>query len=283
MGKRQVKDMIKGVLCSSGALITRFNGRDPQLLRGFFPQLNADGLEFMVYPSWDGLLDVYVPAVAAISKEIGMRIPVLHADKAIGELLSRGSHDEIKEAEARFLNNCRIAETLGAELMVLHLWGGPASDRDIGVNVAALGGFLETAERFGITLTVENVVCALGSPLGHINTIMDEYPNAAFTVDTKMAEFHLELPATLADERLWQGRAKHLHVNDYSGGYKDFTDLRVRHVGDGHVDFAPFFGKVKASGYTGYATVESTSVLPDGTVDIEKLNRSLSAVREGLS
>lgn len=283
MGKRQVKLMIKGVLCSSGALITRFNGRDPRLLRGFFPQLEADGLEFMVYPSWDGLLEDYVPAVKAISKEIGMRIPVLHADKRIGELLSMGSDADIAEAKARFLNNCRIADTLGAELMVLHLWGGPASDRDIGVNIAALGEFLETAERFGIVLTVENVVCALTSPLGHLNAIMDEYPGAAFTVDTKMAEFHLELPETIADERLWQGRVKHLHVNDYSGGYKDFTDLRVRHIGDGHVDFAPFFERVKASGYSGFATVESTSVRPDGTVDIDKLNASLAAVRKGLN
>ena len=71
-------------------------------------------------------------------------------------------------------------------------------------------------------------------------------------------------------------------MNDYSGGYKDFTDLRVRHIGDGHVDFAPFFERVKASGFTGFATVESTSVLPDGTVDTQKLNRSLNRVRGGL-
>ncbi len=274
--------MIKGVLCSSGALITRFNGRDPRLLREFYPQLEADGLEFMVYPSWDGLLDEYIPAVEAISKEIGMPIPVLHADKTIGELLSRGSDDEVMEAGRRFFNNCRIADRLGARLMVLHLWGGPASDHHIERNIEALGGFLETAERFGITLTVENVVCAVGSPLGHLNAIMDAYPEAVFTIDTKMAEFHSELPATLADERLWRGRAAHLHVNDYSGGYKDFTDLRVRHIGDGHVDFAPFFERVKAADFTGFATVESTSVLPDGTVDTQKLNRSLNRVRDGL-
>lgn len=275
--------MIKGVLCSSGALITRFNGRDPRLLREFFPQLEADGLEFMVYPSWDGLLDEYIPAVETISREIGMPIPVLHADKTIGELLSRGSEEEVKEAGERFLNNCRIADRLGSGLMVLHLWGGPASDHHIERNIEVLGGYMNTAESFGITLTVENVICAVGSPLGHLDSIMDAYPNAVFTLDTKMAEFHQELPATLADDRLWQGRVKHLHVNDYSGGLKDFTDLRVRHIGDGHVDFVPFFRKVKESGCSGFATVESTSVRPDGSVDIEKLNRSLRTVRQGLS
>ena len=274
--------MIKGVLCSTGAMITRHNGRDPRLLGGFFPKLEADGVELIIYPAWDGLLGAYVPAIRAISRETGMRIPVLHADKSIGELLSRGSAEEIREAGERFINNCRIANELGSETMVLHLWGGPASDRHIERNIEELGGYMRTAREHGILLTVENVVCAVGSPLAHLNAIMDEYPDAAFTVDTKMAEFHRELPATIADGRLWQ-RVRHLHVNDYGGGVKDFSDLRVLHIGEGHVDFAPFFEKVLSIGCDGWATVESTSVDPaDGSVDHEKLNRTMGRIRKAL-
>lgn len=272
--------MIKGVLCSTGAMITRFNGRDPRLLRGFFPKLDADGIEFMVYPSWDEELWENVAAVKSISRDVGMRTPVLHMDKRIGELLSLGSDDEIREAGERFKNNLRIANDLGAELAVLHLWGGKASDYHIARNFSVLGDYMDLAEKAGVTLTVENVVCASKTPLAHMRSIMDAYPEALFTVDTKMAEFHREMPETLREERLWDGRTRHLHVNDYGGGVKDFNDLRVLHMGDGHVDFPPFFDKIRAIGYSGWLTVESSSTLPDGTVDFIKLNRTLERVRD---
>lgn len=275
--------MIKGVLCSTGALITRHNGRDPRLLRRFFPEIEADGVELIIYPAWDGLLDTYIPAVKAISSEIGMPIPVLHADKRIGELLSLGSDGEIREAEERFRNNLAIANDLGSELMVLHLWGGPASDFHIERNLSVLAKYMELAKAHGVVLTVENVVCGDKTPLVHLRTIMREYPDAVFTIDSKMAEFHREMPATLAEDALWLGRVKHLHVNDYGGGIKDFSDLRVLHMGEGHVDFKAFFDKVKKTGYEGFATVESTSVRPeDGSVDFVKLNRTLNRVRTGL-
>lgn len=275
--------MIKGVLCSSGALITRFNGRDPRLLREFVPRIEADGIEFMIYPSWDGRLGEIRGIMLGFRRDGLFEIPVLHADKRIGELLSEGSPENVAEAGVRFETNCDIARELGSRIMVLHLWGGVASDRNMDINLSVLDDYAETARKHDLLLTVENVVCSHASPLAHMERIMDEFPEAVFTVDTKMAEFHAELRATLECERLWQGRVKHLHVNDYSGGYMDFNDLRVRHIGEGHVDFAPFFKRVVSSGYEGYATVESTSVLPDGSVDFDRLNRSLRLVREGLT
>lgn len=272
--------MVKGVLCSTGAMITRFNGRDPRLLREFYPRLEADGIEFMVYPSWDGCLFEIIEAVRGIQREIGMNIPVLHADKRIGELLSEGGEGALPEARSRLENNLRIADMLGAGLVVLHLWGGKASDYQIERNISVLGDYMRLADKAGVILTVENVVCADRTPLTHLNTIMDEYPDALFTVDTKMAEFNGELKETVACDRLWDGRTRHLHVNDYGGGVKDFSDLRVLHMGEGHVDFKPFFERVATSGYEGYMTVESSSVRPDGTVDFEKLNGTVNKLRK---
>lgn len=273
--------MVKGILCSTGALITRFNGRDPRLLFEILPRIEADGIEFMIYPSWDGQLDEVAKTMLAL-KNGGVNIPVLHADKRIGELLSRAGEGDFEEALARFETGCRIAEELEAHTMVLHLWGGVGSDRHIDGNISVLGDYMRLAERHGVLLTVENVVCGGKTPLYHIKRIMREYPDARFTIDTKMAEFHRENPATLACGELWQGRAAHLHVNDYGGGVRDFSDLRVLHPGDGHVDFGPFFEKVRGCGYSGFATVESTSVRPDGSIDYQKLNRSLEFVRRGL-
>lgn len=274
--------MVKGILCSSGALITRYNGRDPRLLRSIWGGLQADGLEFMIYPSWDGRLDEVEETVCRIKRDLMIGIPVVHADKRIGELLSLGSDEELQEARVRFIRGLRIAERLNSSLMVLHLWGGPASDRHIERNFSVLADYRAEAEKRGVLLTVENVVCAVGSPLSHLMELMDREPEARFTVDTKMAEFHGELDATVACERLWNGAAAHLHVNDYGGGIKDFSDLRVLHIGEGHVDFEPFFDRVRASGYSGYATVESTSVRPDGSIDFDRINRSLQGVREAL-
>ena len=274
--------MVKAVLCSTGALITRYNGRDPRLLKELLPHIEADGLEFMIYPSWDDKLDEVRGVMRALVAESGAFIPVVHADKRIGELLSLGSNEDIEEAKMRFVRGCGIARELGAGLMVLHLWGGPASDHHIETNLSVLGDYIGIAAGYGLELTVENVICAAETPLTHMKRIMREFPEARFTIDTKMAEFHLELPATVACDELWSGRTSHIHVNDYAGGYMDFSDLRVRHIGEGHVDFAPFFERVLSSGYEGFATVESTSVLPDGSIDFERLNRSLGDVRSAL-
>lgn len=274
--------MIK-VLCSTGALITRYNGRDPRLLHKLISRIESDGFEFMIYPSWDEKLPEVVGTMRRLIADDGAFIPVIHMDKRIGELLSEGGEANVLEARSRYSRCCDIACELGAKLLVLHLWGGPASDHHIDRNIAELPGFMEEAGSKGLELTVENVICGVSTPLAHIRRIMDELPGARFTIDTKMAEFHRELPETLAEEALWQGRVSHLHVNDYAGGYRDFTDLRVRHIGEGHVDFTPFYSRVKQSGYAGFATVESTSVLPDGTVDLPRLNNSLRKVREGLN
>ena len=274
--------MIKGVLCSTGAIITRFNGRDPHLIPEFAEHIESDGFEIMLYPSWyeGGKLEGYVDFLSGC----GVYFPVLHADKSIGELLSLGGEENAAEARRRFYINCRSGERLGCSLMVLHLWGGPASDRDIDANIAELGLFTRIASEHGMTLTVENVVCANRTPLEIMGMILERYPTALFTVDTKMAEFHGELADTLACGPLFGGgHAAHMHINDYGGGLHDFTDLRVLHPGRGHVDFGPVFDRLRETGYSGYATCEATSVRQDGTIDFDSLNRSLGFIRKNLS
>ena len=40
------------ILCSTGALVGRPNGRNYRLLRSVIKELQCDGLEFMMYDSW---------------------------------------------------------------------------------------------------------------------------------------------------------------------------------------------------------------------------------------
>lgn len=252
------------VLCSTGALITRKNGRDHRLLADFAEQLHCDGFEFMLYDSWYDKLD----SIADDVKAMGLDIPAIHCEKSIGELIA--AEDDL--AYERFEMNCKAAERVGAKLLVLHLWNGLVSDSNFDANLRAYGRLADMAAEHGLTLTVENVVCNQSTPAAHLKELAEEYSHIPFTFDTKMAEFHGELDKVY-DEKLWTDNIRHLHINDYGGGVKDWSDLRTLHIGEGHVDFDRFFAFERKMGYSGDFTVEASSVRDDGSVDIDKLNR----------
>ena len=225
------------ILCSTGALIGRPNGRDYRLLRTVCPALHCDGFELMIYPDW------YASPEELISflKPLHLRIPVLHCEKALAEHITRGGDEEIREAFRLFAINCTIAAELGADRMVLHLWNGVISDSKFENNLAAFGGLRETADRYGLELLVENVICH-GDPMSHWEELRRAYPDIRFVFDTKMADFHRQLDLLYAPEYAWlQEHIRHYHVNDYGGTYRDWNNLKVLPVGAGHIDFNRFF------------------------------------------
>ena len=111
---KQVKNMI---LCSTGALIGKPNGRDYRLLKPLSEKLKCDGFEFMMYSDWYDKIDDIVDMVA----DIGLKVPVYHAQKSIGENISKGGPEELKDAFERFRLNCDMAARMGAEIIVIHL------------------------------------------------------------------------------------------------------------------------------------------------------------------
>ncbi|MBP1547283.1 MAG: TIM barrel protein [Oscillospiraceae bacterium] len=257
------------VLCSTGSLITRANGRNHRLLLGLAAQLDCDGFEFLIYEPWYAKLD----EVTADIVSFGLTVPSVHCDKMIGELIA----NKDSKAFELFEINCRAAYALSAEKLVLHLWNGQISDSNFDVNMAAYPQLAEIAASYGLQLTVENVVCNCKSPLIHLTELMEKYPDIAFTFDTKMAEFHGEI-IDCYDETLWS-HICHLHINDYKGGIMDWSNLRTLHLGEGQINFDDFFAYVKKIGYTGDFTVEATSVQTDGTVDINKLNADFLKIK----
>ena len=143
------------ILCSTGALIGRPNGRDYHLLETLAPKLSCDGFEFMMYDTWYPQIDEMLPYLQGLR----LNIPVLHCEKSLAEHISRGGEEELQEAFRLFHLNCRVAAGLGAKKTVLHLWNGLISDTRFENNLAAYGGLRKTAEEYGIDLLVENVVC----------------------------------------------------------------------------------------------------------------------------
>ena len=118
------------VLCSTGALIGRPNGRNPRLLGDFVKQLTGDGLEMMMYSTWYE----NVEEVTDYVRSLGLHIPVFHCQKTVGEEASKG---DFALAESQVEINAKMAEALGATKMVFHLWNGQISDFFIDNNLKA--------------------------------------------------------------------------------------------------------------------------------------------------
>ena len=265
------------ILCSTGALSGRPTGRDYRLLKTFVPQLECDGIELMVYPDWYADPD----ALISFLQPLRLHIRVLHCEKALAEHITRGGEEELREAFRLFRINCRIAEKLGAEKMVFHLWNGMISDTRIENNIQAFGELRKTAAEYGQDLLVENVIC-LKDPMTHWKELREVYPDIHFVFDTKMADFHRQLDLLYAEEYEWlhaENLIRHYHVNDYGGGYMDWGNLKVLPVGQGHIDFEQFFRLIRKKGYTGDFTLEATGFDKTGTVNFTLLNDQFSKVR----
>lgn len=284
------------VICSTGAIIGRLNNNNYELIKKFAPKLNCDGFELMMSSKWYENMD----RMANTVKSFGFYIPVMHSEKSLGESLCAMTtsyydgqfYDHImtkeedeaayKDGTNRFIQNIKAAEKIGVSKMVLHLWNGTVSDKNIEKNVERFGKWKAMAKEVGVDLLAENVICNTYSPIQNVKRVADMYDDAGFTYDTKMAEFHCETMKlfdkdyeSLVKER----RIRHLHVNDYSGGYMDWGNMKVLAVGEGHVDFDEFFCKLSAYGYDGDYTVEATSIFQDGSVDFDRLNAAFDKIR----
>lgn len=270
------------VLCSTGALIGRPNGRDHKLLKKLSSQLSCDGFEFMMYDSW------YEKAeeVVADLKEMQLNIPVMHCEKHIGEAISRNADGSMEEAFRHFALNCEIAVQLGAEKLVVHLWDGLTSDQNFHNNLVAYQELYSIASDYNIDLLVENVVCNREDPMKHWCELAERYPKIHFVFDTKMAAFHQQLELLYQEKYRWlweEDHIRHYHVNDYAGGYLDWSRLKTLPIGAGHVDFERFFSFLQKIGYDGTMTVEATAFQADGSVDVEMLNRCFTVIREQMN
>ncbi len=239
--------------------------------------MDCDGFEFMMYDDWYDKRD----EIEAFVKTVSKPVVTFHAEKNVGELISRNEPGDTEGAVRLFKMNCDMAKRLKAEKMVLHLWNGIHSDKDFEHNASMYPELRDIAEEHGILLTVENVVCNVGSPMEHLKELASRYPEIKFTFDTKMAEFHGELGELYAEEnRDLFGHIAHIHVNDYKGGVKDWSCLKTLHLGRGQVDFAGFFDFLKKMCYTGDFTIESTSFDKTGIIDFAAMQQNVDRVRE---
>lgn len=261
------------VYVSTGAFTGRLNGRNFRLIPELAQNLSCDGFELMFYEDWYDETDELIRALGGS----GLRFPTLHCDKKIGEFLAE---ERFSEAFRRFEANCNAAHELGAKLLVLHLWNGTISDSNIGANFSAYPQLCRISEEYGLILTAENVLAHSGSPLKLWHKLRETSPEALFTYDTKMAEFDGDNAHAFDGENraLW-ANIRHLHLNDRTGGYRDWSSIRSLNIGEGTVDFEHVSRGLREVGYTGDFTIEATAFRSDGSLDFSGLQKSVESVR----
>lgn len=273
------------IYCSTGALIGRPNGRNYRLLEDFCPKLRYDGFEFMFYPDWYADPETVTAFLKTLEQTQSVRFPVMHCEKSLSEHITKGGEEEEREAFRLFRINCSVADKIGAEKMVLHLWNGVISDSNFENNLKNFGQLRKIANEFGLDLLVENVICHQ-DPMTHWKELKKEYPDIHFVFDTKMADFHRQLELLYDPEFDWlhcDNHIRHYHVNDYGGEYLEWTNLKVLPVGDGHIDFEKFFSFLREKNFQGNFTLEATGFDQTGKVDLDGLNRQADRVRQMIS
>lgn len=268
--------MAKKILCSTGTIVGRLNGFDHRLIIKHKDAIEADGFELMMLKAFYG----HLPEIARELLRAQVSIEAIHFEKDITALLGLGDEEDLREGLRVFTENVDMGEAVGAKKAVFHLWDGRFSAERLEKSIALLETLYEITDARGVELVVENVPCRI-SPYETVCRIADKYPNARFTFDTRHASFLGECERFFASA-LWKDRIGHIHVSDYSGetvpGMWGVT-RPILHPGEGIIDFDALFREMPPySGET--VTLESPVILPDGTHDIEKLNKTLAFLRE---
>ncbi len=259
------------ILCSTGTLVARINGRDPGMITKFAPQIDCDGFEFLMVPEF------YENAekIAADVKAAGIKFRTFHIEKDIGWYLSRLEDGDEQRAFELLKQDLAMADRLGLEFCVFHLWGGAQSDANVERNMGFLDKIFEYERQYGVKISIENVPCTTHTPYENIKLLTQKHPDIPVTFDSRFAAFHSQEKLFCRDKTLWENNIRHIHISDISEYSVSQRSLRpIVHPREGCVDFDTVFEKLK-NDYTGTLTLESPVFLPDHGADIEKLNGSL--------
>ncbi|HXL37916.1 MAG TPA: sugar phosphate isomerase/epimerase family protein [Ktedonobacteraceae bacterium] len=262
------------LLCSTGTFSRFPDLTDYRSILTYGPELEVDGLELMFYPDWSSEIEQI--ATALIQSQL--RFPAIHAEKGIAPALTSSRPGEPEQGWQWMQASCRLAKSLGANLLIFHLWGYPNYDENIEKNLQLLNDCMKIAEEFGLQLVIETVPCKYNDPLSNILRAVEQEPNVLVALDTEFLEMHNQLEAALEADWLWQyNRVRHIHIKDYDGNlYSTGNFRRYLHPGEGSINFRKFFDLLKLHSFKGNISLESSVVNQDGSRDIHKLKQNLS-------
>lgn len=265
------------VACSTGAITRWPDLVDDYLLDRWYPKVDTDAFEVMFYDSWYPRAD----EISSRLTGLGLDVVAVHAEKDIGSDLVAADRESRVPAFDRFAANCRFANRLGANVLVLHLWGLPDGDARLDQQLDVLPRLIDIADGGNVQLGIEAIPCTIGTPLENVQRVIAADSRARIVLDTEFLAMHNELDLALRSDWLWvQDRVVHVHVKDFDGVLVDSNGKRrYLHPGEGKIAFDSIFSALAKREYCGPIALESTAVTAAGDVDIERLNRSLARLR----
>ncbi len=285
-------EKMRKLFTSTGTMVARLNNYDyPRALReisSLYDDGLCDGLELMMLVHYYDKVDAVIGEVRAS----GVPAEVIHCEKEIGTMLSDagklqadGDRDGAERLSSNalelFRRNCTFAERLMIPRMVLHLWGGLASDTHIDYNISKLSELEAIAKRHGTRLLIENIPSQKSDPRANWHALLPQLGESGFIFDTRFGCLHAQSADILTDGTLTP-HIEHVHISDFGGGYREFKALRpILHPGEGNVDFDEIARLLDSFGYSGTITLESPVCVGE-ELDIQKLRCTLAYLREKL-
>ena len=264
------------VLASTGTFIGRANNADYTIIPEITSKLRCDGIELLFMMVWNDRLQ----EIAKEVKSSGVNIYSAHLDKNIGMLFSEGTDKDDKDALKMFEKNIIAAKISGAKIAVLHLWGGPKSDGQIARTKKHLSQMYKISNELGVTLTIENIPCLFSDPLSVWKELHEEYPEIRFTFDTRFAAYHDQY-MDIYNSGLWTSVA-HVHVSSFNGKKNEIGFIRpILHYDEGAIDFDHLFSNMPL--YKGAVVLESPALKEDGSINTDRLNKSLDHIRDSFA
>ena len=265
------------LLCSTGTFSKFPDLTDYRSILTYGPELAVDGFELMFYPDWS----TEIEQIATALLKSRLRFPAIHAEKGIVPALLSSRSGEREQGWQWMQANCQLGKSLGADLLIIHLWGLPDSDEKIEQNLQFLNDCRKIAEDCGLKLVVETIPCKYNDPLSNIYRAVEKEPDILVALDTEFLAMHNQLEAALEADWLWQhNRVCHIHIKDYDGTTYSTDNLRrYLHPGEGSINFPKFFDALRLRKFSGNISLEASIVNQAGIRDIDKLRKSLSMLQ----
>ena len=266
------------LLCSTGTFSRFPDLTDYRSILTYGSELEVDGFELMFYPDWS----TEIEHIATELLKSRLRFPAIHAEKGIVPAIVSSRPGEREQGWQWMQASCQFGKSLGANLLIFHLWGLPDSDEKIEQNLHFLKDCMKFAEDFGLKLVVETIPCKYNDPLSNVYRAVEQEPGVLVALDTEFLAMHNQLEAALEADWLWQqNRVRHIHIKDYDGNLYSIDNFRrYLHPGEGSIDFPKFFESLRLRGFSGNISLETSVVNHDGIRDIQKLKKSLSLLQE---
>jgi sugar phosphate isomerase/epimerase len=266
------------LLCSTGTFSRFPDLTDYRSILTYGPELEVDGFELMFYPDWA----TQIEQIASALLKSQLRFPAIHAEKGIVPALVSSRLEEHEQGWQWMQASCQLGKSLGAHLLIFHLWGFPDFDEKIEQNLQLLNDCLKISEDYGLRLVVETIPCRYNDLLSIIYRVVDQEPDVLVALDTEFLAMHNQLEAALKADWLWQyNRVRHIHIKDYDGSlYSTDNYRRYLHPGEGNINFPKFFDGLKLHNFRGNISLETSIVNQDGMRDMHKLKKSLSMLHE---